>query len=171
MIEDRIGSCIRGKEYPKSMANRWRSRHHTRLKVCKYFAAEFFALPDKKKIKAYNALRDAMVRLSLDMQRTEAMMYARKKKYKNDVKREALRIDSTLAGETEKRKTAYMKEANGMRVERQVVLLRVEKICVEAERIVKLDRRKKAQLREALGNFNWQCNALVEMLRKDPERL
>lgn len=71
----------------------------------------------------------------------------------------------------EKRKTAYMKEANGMRVERQVVLLRVQSICEEAKRIAVIDRRKKKIIKQELRDLDWNCKALIGMLRKDPERL
>ncbi len=158
VIEDEKGDRMRGKEYPKYMADRWRQRHRKRLKVCKYSADEFTSLPEKTQKKVYNTLKGAMTGLSLDMQLIEARMYTRAKKYRDDVRREAMRQDNYFSNTAEKRKEAYMKEANGMRVERQVILLKLEAIYA------------------AMIVHNWdyvgcQFQEVLRQLSKDPERL
>jgi hypothetical protein len=172
VIEDRFGSVV--KEHPKHMVDRWIRRHKKRTRVCKYAADEFFSLPPHSQTKVYNTLQDAMVKLSFEVQQIEKRAYIRERKFRDAVKREAIRLQLASYGTiatAEKRKNAYMIEANGMRVERQVVLLRVEAICAEAQRISIMDRRKKTTVKQALFDFNWQCSELIEMLRKDPERL
>ena len=68
----------------------------------------------------------------------------------------------------ENRKLSYMKEASGMRVERQAVLLKVEAIykCFKDQTLPR--RRKSLKDRCAL---DYKIQELIGMLRKDPERL
>ncbi|HBL23925.1 MAG TPA: hypothetical protein DDZ40_07375 [Deltaproteobacteria bacterium] len=172
VIEDRIGEGIR-KEYPKYMADRWRRSNRKRLQVCRYGADEFFSLPAKEQTKVYNALKDAMTWLSQDMKVIEAKMHIRQRKHRDDVKREAIRLqnaygDSAAAGA---RKNAYMKEANGMRVERQAVLMKLEAIYTAITRIWDLNYRDEKTPPQDVNAIDCQFKELIGQLRKDPERL
>lgn len=159
VIEDRLVAGV-GIEYPKYMAVRWKQRHRKMLKVCKYDADEFFALSEKKQTEVYNKIKDTMVWLSLYMQRIESKMHIYKRKYRDDVRREAIRLQNTYGSSTaaEERKKAYMKEAANMRVERQVVLVKLEDIY-------------KAMIRSDWDFVGRNYQELLEQLRKDPERL
>jgi len=68
-----------------------------------------------------------------------------------------------LAKEAEKRKTIYMNEANGMRVERQVIRLMLLDIYKEFDSLVDPHKGRKMELER---NFK----ELLDMLQKDPER-
>jgi len=162
VIEDRLVRGV-GIEYPKYMAARWKQRHKKRLKVCKYGADEFFALSDKKQTEVYNALKDVMTELSFDMQFIESRAYISKRKHRDDVRREAIMLQNTYGNLTaaETRKKAYMKEAANMRVERQVILLK----------LVEIQRLELNHYNTRRDDLNNAIVELITQLQKDPERL
>jgi hypothetical protein len=162
VIEDRLMRGI-GIEYPKYMAVRWKQRQKKLIKVCKYSADEFFALSDKKQTEVYNALRDVMTELSFDMQFIESKAYIAKKKHLDDVRREAIRLQNVYGEATgaEARKNAYMKEANGMRVERQIIL----------RKLVEIQRLELNHYNTRRDDLNNAIVELITQLQKDPERL
>jgi len=172
VIEDEAGGGL-GKKFPKELETLWRKHLKMRLRICKYPADDFFALSDKKQTGVYNNLKDKVQELSWNVLDLERDRHIQKRKFNDAVKREALMLHESagIVTAAEKRKQAYMKEANGMRVERQVVLLKLEAIYAEFKHIwdttsFYLDSQAQRK-RETDSKFK----ELIEMLRNDPERL